>query len=236
MHRLAFFFLFLSLSTARAVEQIDFQAINRDKFYAACSKSFPRSIFKGESKKTFDGIFDYWESTEYKDKRWRAYILATAYRESAGTMLPVREGLCATDQCSINAVTALLKKHNRPESENYALPIDGKSYYGRGLVQITHKRNYARVGEVLGWGKELVENPDLALDRDKAIRILVEGAVQGLFSKDRKTGEPRKLSTYLNEKETNWVGARGIINPWSKRAHIPAEHAQDFHECLAAQQ
>ncbi|MGH7250098.1 MAG: glycoside hydrolase family 19 protein, partial [Minisyncoccia bacterium] len=107
-----------------------------------------------------------------------------------------------------------------------------KSYFGRGFVQITHKRNYARVGEVLGLGRELIENPDLALDRERAIRILIEGSVQGLFSKDKKTGRPRKLSTYLNEQTTDWVGARGIINPGSKRAHIPAEHAQKFFVCL----
>lgn len=222
---------FISLSTAA---QDTLHKINREAFYSACSKPFPKYLFKGEPRKTFDSIFDYWETTEYKDKRWLAYILATAYRESAGTMQPVREGLCSTNECSIKSVTALLKKNNRPDSENYALPINGKSYYGRGLVQITHKRNYDRVGKALGWKNELVKNPDLALDREKAIRILVEGSVQGMFSKNKKTGEPRKLSMYLNDKTTDWVGARGIINPGSKRAHIPAEHAQHFYACLTA--
>jgi hypothetical protein len=209
--------------------------ISREAFYTGCSTVFPKYLFKDEPRKTFDGIFDYWESKRYEDKRWLAYILATAYRETAGTMLPVREGLCSTDQCSIDAVAALLKKYNRPESENYAIPINGKSYYGRGFVQITHKVNYARVGHMLGWGNALVENPDLALDREKAIPILVEGAVQGLFSKNKKTGEWRKLSTYLNERESDWVGSRSIINPGSKRAQIPAEHAQKFYACLSKQ-
>jgi hypothetical protein len=208
------------------------QQIDRETFYSACERKFLPYAFKGESRKTFEGIFDYWESKQYKDKRWLAYILATAYRESGGTMQPVREGLCSTDQCSIDAVTTLLKKRNRPESENYAIPLNGRSYYGRGLVQITHKRNYARVGQALGWGNDLVSNPDLALDRDKAIVILVEGAVQGMFSKDPKTGQWRKLSTYFNGQTTDWVGARSIINPGSKRAHIPAEHAKSVYPCL----
>ncbi|NVM74862.1 hypothetical protein FHW83_000622 [Duganella sp. SG902] len=209
--------------------------INRDAFYAECSTSFPKYLFKGEPQKTFDGIFDYWESTRYEDKRWLAYILATAYRETAGKMLPVREGLCSTDQCSIDAVTALFKKSNRPASDNYAIPVNGKSYYGRGFVQLTHKINYGRVGHALGWGNELVENPDLALDNKKAIPILVEGAVQGLFSRDRRTGNRRKLSTYLNERDSDWVGARGIINPGSRRAHIPAKYAEQFYGCLSKQ-
>lgn len=232
MRDFKFLFLLLSLFSTNILAQ-DFGQIDREAFYSSCSLSFPKHLFKGESRKTFDGVFDYWESTKYEDKRWLAYILATAYRESVGTMQPVREGLCKTEQCSIDAVTSLLKKNNRPDSENYAIPINGKSYYGRGLVQITHKRNYSRVGKALGWGNELVENPDLALDRQRAIIILIEGAIQGMFSKDLKTGEWRKLSNYFNDQTTDWVGARKIINPGSKRAHIPAEHAQQFYACLS---
>ena len=232
MRSLRAFIFLLSFAALPAVAQDDTKRIDRKVFYSSCAKAFPKNLFNGESRKTFDGIFDYWESKNYKDSRWLAYILATAYRESGGTMQPVREGMCFTNQCSIDAVSALLKKNNRPESENYAIPVQGKSYYGRGLVQITHKRNYARVGQALGWGNDLVSNPDLTLNRDKAIAILVEGSVQGMFSKDKKTGEWRKLSTYLNDQTTDWVGARSIINPGSKRAHIPAEHAQHFYSCL----
>lgn len=254
MRSVKFVFLLLSFFAFEGSAQAESPNINRDAFYAACAKPFPKSLFKGESRITFDQIFDYWESTQYTDKRWLAYILATAYRETAGTMHPVREGKggkCDSDKCSIDAVTALVEETNKniraeneklkeagkkpkSEMENYALPVNGKSYYGRGFVQITHKRNYARVGEKLGWGNELVENPDLALSREKAIPILIEGAVQGMFSKDKKTGEWRKLSTYLNEQKTDWVGARGIISPGSKRAHIPAEHAQHFYACLTS--
>lgn len=232
MRKMKAMLLSLPLISASVLAQVAEQQIDREAFYAACSKPFPKYLFKGEPRKTFDGIFDYWESKNHKDKRWLAYILATAYRETAGTMLPVREGLCSTDKCSINAVTALLNKQNRPASENYAIPVNGKSYYGRGFVQITHKRNYARVGQALGWGNELVDNPDLALAREKAIPILVEGAIQGMFSKDKKTGDWRKLSTYINDQKTDWVGARSIINPGSKRAHIPAEYAMQFYACL----
>jgi hypothetical protein len=232
MHTLKAFILLLSFAALPAVAQDVRQGIKREVFYSSCAKSFPKNLFNGESRKTFDGIFDYWESMNYKDSRWLAYILATAYRESGGSMQPVREGMCSTDKCSIDAVTELLKKNNRPDSDNYAIPVQGKSYYGRGLVQITHKHNYARVGKALGWGNDLVSNPDLTLNRDKAITILVEGSVQGMFSKDKKTGEWRKLSTYFNDQTTDWVGARSIINPGSKRAHIPAEHARNFHSCL----
>lgn len=227
-------FLLLVLVTNQTTAAEVAMHLSRSTFYASCANKFPTSFFKDESQKTIEGIFDYWESTEYRDNRWLAYILATAYRETAGTMQPVREGLCATNQCAINAVTKLFKESNRPTKENYALPVNGKSYYGRGLVQLTHKSNYSRVGQALGWGEELTENPDLALNRERAIAILVEGSVQGMFSRDRKSGGWRKLSTYLNDTTTDWVGARSIINPGSKRAHIPAAHAQLLYSCLMA--
>lgn len=231
MRRLKLFILVFPFIALQAAAQVN-NKIDRNVFYSSCGKSFPDRLFKGESKRTFEDIFNYWESTKYTDKRWLAYILATAYRESAGTMLPVREALCSTNECSIAAVTAYFKKKKRRESDNYAIPVNGNSYFGRGLVQITHKQNYARIGQALGWGDELVSNPDLALDRDKAVVILVEGAVQGMFSKDRKTGKWRKLSTYLTDQNTDWLGARAIINPGSTRAHIPAQHAKQFNACL----
>lgn len=208
--------------------------IDRVAFYASCADSFPKYLFKDKSRLTFDGIFDYWDVTSYEDKRWLAYILATAHRESAGTMQPVREGLCKTNQCSIDAVTRYMNDHDRPKTDNYALPDSkGNSYYGRGLVQITHKKNYERISKNLGWGELLVKDPDLALDRDRAIKILVEGSVQGMFTKDRKSGKWRDFPMYFNDTKTDWLGARGVINPGSKRAHIPAETAKIFYACLS---
>ncbi|MGV8676934.1 glycoside hydrolase family 19 protein [Pseudomonas aeruginosa] len=208
--------------------------VDREAFYTSCASSFPKYLFKGESRLAFDGIFDYWDATLYEDKRWLAYILATAHRESAGTMRPVREGLCETNQCSIDAVTRYMNKQNRPKEDNYALPDKkGRSYYGRGLVQITHKINYERISKNLGWGDLLASDPDLALDRDKAIKILIEGSVQGMFTRDKKSGQWRNLPMYLNDTETDWLGARGVINPGSKRAYIPAETAKVFYACLS---
>ncbi|MGH8614249.1 MAG: glycoside hydrolase family 19 protein [Gammaproteobacteria bacterium] len=185
-------------------------------------ESFPRR----ETTDIRRDIFTYWESTTYTDLRWLAYILATAYRETVGTMQPVREGLCKSDECSIQKVTAHVGATK--VKDNYSLPDrNGRSYFGRGFVQITHKRNYKRVGQALGWGDELVNKPELALDRQKAIPILVEGSTRGLF-----TG--KKLGDCFNDKESNWIGARKVVNPGSKRARIPAEHGKDFYSCFVS--
>lgn len=56
--------------------------------------------------------------------------------------------------------------------ENTA-PGDGWKYRGRGLIQLTGKSNYRRASSALFNDLRLVENPDLALDRDTACRIAV---------------------------------------------------------------
>jgi hypothetical protein len=74
-------------------------------------------------------------------------------------------------------------------------------YYGRGLVQLTHKENYVKVGKLLG--VDLVNNPDLMLTPEIAIKTLVLGMRDGLF-----TG--RKLMDY---KAHDYFNKRMIINP-----------------------
>lgn len=99
---------------------------------------------------------------------------------------------------------------------------DGYRYRGRGLVQITWKRNYRLFGDLLG--VDLVTQPELARDWDVATRIMVNGMVEGLF-----TG--KSLSDYITGDQTDFVGARRIING-TDRAEVIADYAQQFLELL----
>ena len=56
----------------------------------------------------------------------------------------------------------------------------GKAYYGRGFVQLTHKVNYSKFSRLLG--RDLVNNPDIALDPEIAALILVIGMRDGIFT------------------------------------------------------
>lgn len=49
---------------------------------------------------------------------------------------------------------------------------DGDKYKGRGFIQLTGKENYKSIGQKLGLGMKLVENPDLANDSTVAADIL----------------------------------------------------------------
>lgn len=76
---------------------------------------------------------------------------------------------------------------------------------GRGLVQISGERNYRLFG--------VFDNPEEALEINKAVEILFTGMTKGIF-----TG--KKLSNFISSNEANYIGARGIINGSDRAEHI----------------
>lgn len=132
-----------------------------------------------------------------------AYILGTVYHEAGRGMYPVREGFASTDEIAIAHVTTMFIRGQI--SRNYALPdpVTGKSYFGRGVVQITWAGNYKNIGNLTG--HDLYNNPDLALDVNISAEIAVRGMLNGWF-----TGVG--LAKYFNATTTDWVNARRIIN------------------------
>jgi hypothetical protein len=135
--------------------------------------------------------------------RFLAYILATAYHETACTMQPVRE---------------IGKGKGRP----YGKPVNGKIYYGRGYVQLTWLENYQRAAKELA--VDLVRYPDDALEPDIAAAILFRGMTEGWF-----TG--KKLSDYINLDKTDYFNARRIVNG-TDRAQKIAGYAKAFETAL----
>lgn len=154
----------------------------------------------------------------------QAYMLATAWHETATTMLPIKEYGGPTYFEKMYDVAG-----DRPKlciANGNTCAGDGGRYFGRGYVQLTWKANYARAGEKLG--VDLVENPDLALRPDIAARILRRGMDEGWF-----TG--KKNSTYLPETgvatREQYISARRIINGTDK-ADLIEDYAQAFERAL----
>lgn len=155
-----------------------------------------------------------------EDPRGLAYCLATAFHETAGTMRAVRETLARNDR---EAVARLDRAHaagRLPQvREPYWRPdADGRTWYGRGLVQITHKVNYERLSEATG--VDIVTDPDRALDLDVAATVLVVGMVRGLFS-------GRRLREFFAGPTEDWKGARRIVNGMD-RAELVAGYGRAF--------
>jgi predicted chitinase len=126
-----------------------------------------------------------------------AYILATAEWESAGFAATTEYAPPGVDEREYFKEKYDGILGNRPGTD------DGYTYRGRGLVQLTGRNNYAKLGARLGI--DLVRNPDLAGDPSVAAQILVLGMKEGSF-----TG--KKLSTYINSGQTDFYNARRIVN------------------------
>jgi hypothetical protein len=77
-------------------------------------------------------------------------------------------------------------------------------------VQLTHDSNYKFYGDLLGIN--LLEDPDLALEPDVALYVLVHGMMKGKF------GTP--LTRNVNERKTDFVEARTSVNDHDRATHI----------------
>lgn len=181
-----------------------------------------RALGRGKlSQKQVDGINAILAATKGLHPTWRAYMLATTWWETGRTMQPVRETLAATDEAAVNRLERSWKAGRMPQVRTpyWRFDPEGKTWLGRGYVQLTHKKNYARAAKEIGI--DLLGVPSLAMKPEHAARILVEGSKGGWF-----TG--RKLSDFL---PGDYVGARRIINGTDK-AHEIAALAKTFEEAL----
>lgn len=148
-----------------------------------------------------------------KNPTYIAYMLATAWHETAHTLQPIRE-------------------YGRGRGRKYGRMIDITGevykglkhiYYGRGYVQLTWLTNYVKMRKALG--VDFVNKPWLALDKDHAADIMLVGMLSGMF-----TG--KSLSGCIHYGLYHeFVNARKIINGTDKDRLI-ADYAVMFLECL----
>lgn len=170
-----------------------------------------------------------------------AYAMATAFHETGGKMLPVEEnlnytaaGLLKTFPKYFDAHTAkqYAKKSQAIANRAYANRMgngdessgDGWKYRGRGTVQITGWENYERAGYELG--VDLITNPEKALEPKISSEILHSGMTRGWF-----TG--KKLSDYFNDRMSDPLNARRIVNGADKAKLIAGYH-KSFLDALKA--
>lgn len=186
--------------------------INRVKFYASVRADF------GKLKQTqvdgFEMIMDTWEDGGYEDIRWLAYMMATAWHETAATMQAIEE-----------------YGHGTGKPYGKIDPVTGKAYYGRGLVQLTWADNYKKMSKILYNDLRLYKEPELALDLRVATDIMFEGMTTGKSFAGDFTG--KHLGNYFNKTTDDPLNARRIINGLDKAKTIAGFHYK-FLKALAA--
>lgn len=185
-----------------------------------------RPLFGGKLKRSqVDGLAILLDATAHLKLSYRAYLLATAQWETAHTMQPVRETLASTDAQAVARLdTAWAKGRLKGVSKPYwRKDADGKAWFGRGYVQLTHKFNYVEASRLTG--VDLVSDPSKAMIPAVAAKILVDGSVDGMF-----TG--KRLGTYLDGQTPDYLRARQVINGSNKAAEI-AKLARGYAKALA---
>ena len=141
------------------------------------------------------------------------YILATVYHETAGTFRPIKEygGKRYYERMYDPVKGSTPARRARAKRMGNTKEGDGVKYCGRGYVQLTWKRNYQMMSDVLGI--DLVNNPDLALNSEIAADILVIGMRDGLF-----TG--KSIDDYIMYGKCDFIGARAVVNGKDRRNKI----------------
>ncbi|MGX5665607.1 hypothetical protein ACWKW9_06485 [Rhizobium daejeonense] len=200
--------------------------INRGFFYDRVRMSLFNGRIQPPQMQGMEAIIDHWEATSPgNDDRWLAYMLATAFHETARTMQPVRETLAATDAKAIAILDRAFARGQLPWVSNpYWRPdAQGKSWLGRGLVQLTHKTNYAKMSPLVG--ADLVADPAKAMQMDVAVRIMFIGMEKGSFTGAR-------LDQFFNPGREDWVNARKIINRLDRALQI-ADYGRAFYGAIS---
>lgn len=194
--------------------------INRKTFYEVL-KTTKLSKLKPLSQNQVSGIetiFNEWDiRQDLTDVRWLSYMLATAYHECDGKMIPIEEyGKGAGRPYG---------KKRKHSGASYILP--NKIFYGRGLVQLTWYENYELMGRLLGY--DLLNKPELALNSIVATKIMFEGMLKGSSSFGDFTG--KCLEMYFSKTVNDPKNARRIINGLDKAITIQGYH-EEFLKCF----
>ena len=187
--------------------------MNRAVFFDAI-----RPLFGGLSTDQVRGLEILLAAVDGLPVRHQAYVLATAYHETAATMQPVRETLAKTDAEAARRLERAWKAGKLPWVKTpYWRADNGKYWIGRGYVQLTHKVNYERAGKRMG--VDLVADPSAAMSPMLAARIIVQGMSEGWFTGVKMSD----CATYRD--------MRKVVNGMDK-ADLIAGHAAKFETAL----
>lgn len=166
--------------------------LKREQLVRACERAF--GSLDTDQKDSIRLIVNMFEKYGDKDQNKLIYILATTRHESR--FRPIKERRASSSQTAV---------YNLQNAYWYT------GYYGRGFVQLTHDRNYEKMSKLLS--VDFVSNPDLVMKPKYAARILVQGMMEGAFTR-------KPLGRYINAEEQDYYNARRVVNGTDRAERI----------------
>ena len=199
--------------------------IDRKTFFSEVRRTLFNGVLVQGQVDGINAILDEWEHHRLTDPRWLAYMLATPYHEVDRTMQPIRE----------YGGTAYFRQMYDIEGSRPAVarmlgnlhPGDGALFAGRGLVQLTGRRNYARMTTLVTrprFGIDLERDPDKALRLDVAVAVMFEGMLRSESGFGDFTGVA--LEDFFSARQDDPIHARTIINGLDRAELIAGYHAK----------
>jgi len=149
-----------------------------------------------------------------------AAFLATDIWETAGRIVPVYETLARNAASASRRLEAAWRKGRlRGVKHKYwTRDANGDYWIGRGMVQLTHRSNFAgpaRAACRKQFGIDILDDPEAVMRPDVAAFILVQGMLRGWFTRHRLT------RYYDSRRALDYKSARKTVNPRDRHSFEP---------------
>jgi hypothetical protein len=146
--------------------------MNRDTFFKAI-----RPAFRSLNVRQVEGMESLLDAGRHLPLHHMANVLAQVRRETGGHMAPIKETVMPSHKDKNPSDAEVIRRLDRAFAAGklkwVKTPYWRDGWFGRGQIQLTHQKNYAKFG---------ITNPEDAMQLQVSARIAVQGMEHGMFT------------------------------------------------------